>query len=181
MSIQPVDAKTLNQWMHNNEAVLIDVREPAEHKATRIQSAQSRPLSRICRETLPPCGEKKLVLHCQSGKRSAVACEKILSEHPKLEIYQLEGGIAAWQNAGFPVKSSGSLFLPLDRQVQLVIGLGVLSGSVLGYYLDPLFFLLSGFFGAGLTFAALTGVCGLATLLSRMSWNQRVSNHGCDS
>jgi rhodanese-related sulfurtransferase len=29
--------------------------------------------------------------------RSYKACEKLLSEDPNLEIYNLEGGIAAWE------------------------------------------------------------------------------------
>jgi Protein of unknown function (DUF2892). len=31
--------------------------------------------------------------------------------------------------------------------------------------------LLTGFFGLGLTFAGLTGICGLARLMARAPWN----------
>jgi hypothetical protein len=62
--------------------------------------------------------------------------------------------------------------LPLDRQVQLTIGLGVLIGSLLAYFVNPMFFLLTGFFGAGLTFAGLSGTCGLAMVMAKMPWNQ---------
>ncbi|EPM2252573.1 YgaP-like transmembrane domain, partial [Escherichia coli] len=35
------------------------------------------------------------------------------------------------------------------------------------------FFLLSGFVGAGLLFAGISGFCGMARLLDKMPWNQR--------
>jgi hypothetical protein len=42
----------------------------------------------------------------------------------------------------------------------------------MGYFISPLFFLLSGFFGLGLTFAGATGFCGLARVLALMPWNR---------
>jgi rhodanese-related sulfurtransferase len=180
MSIQSVDANTLKTWLDKSQAVLVDVREPAEHQAEYISAAALVPLSTVCLKALPSSTGKKLVLHCRSGKRSASACEKLLAENPNLDIYNLEGGIMAWASAGNPVKKSGSFFLPLDRQVQMTIGLCVLTGSILGYFVSPKFFLLTGFFGAGLTFAGLTGYCGLAMIMAKMPWNQSgASSSGC--
>ncbi|WP_328287290.1 YgaP family membrane protein [Enterobacter cloacae] len=50
-----------------------------------------------------------------------------------------------------------------------------LCGVVLGYTLSSGFFLLSGFVGAGLLFAGLTGFCGMARLLKVMPWNRHTS------
>ena len=44
---------------------------------------------------------------------------------------------------------------------------------VLGYSVSDGFFLLSGAVGAGLTFAGVTGFCGMARLLATMPWNRR--------
>jgi rhodanese-related sulfurtransferase len=173
MPLKTIDANTLKSWMDKGEAVLVDVREPAEHQAENISGATLLPLSSITKSALPEIGAKKLVIHCRSGKRGGTACEKLLAEDPSLEIYNLEGGIGAWAQAGNAVKSSGTFFLPLDRQVQLTIGLSVLFGSILGYYLSPIFFIFTGFFGAGLTFAGLSGWCGLAVLMAKMPWNQK--------
>lgn len=172
MPIKSVDSATLRRWLDHGEAVVVDVREPAEHAAEKIEGAASLPLGSVCKQLLPPTQGKKLVLHCHSGKRSTSACQKLLAEDPDLEVYNLEGGISAWAQAQQPVQSSGGFFLPLDRQVQLTIGLGVLAGSLLAYFVNPLFFLLTGFFGAGLTFAGLSGFCGLAMLMAKMPWNQ---------
>lgn len=172
MPIKTVDANTLKRWIDSGEAVVVDVREPAEHAAENIEGATLLPLGRISKSQLPEKKGKKLVIHCRSGKRSTSACEKLLAEDPNLELYNLEGGISAWSGAGHNVQSSGKFFLPLDRQVQLTIGLAVLISSLLTYFVNPLFTILTGFFGAGLTFAGLSGYCGLAIVMAKMPWNQ---------
>ncbi len=175
MPIKTIDVGTLKRWMDSGEAVVVDVREPAEHAAENIAGATLLPLGGVTKNALPETAGKKLVIHCRSGKRSTSACENLLAEDPNLEIYNLEGGISAWGAAGHSVASSGKFFLPLDRQVQLTIGLGVLIGSLLAYFVNPMFFILTGFFGAGLSFAGITGFCGLAMAMAKMPWNQSVS------
>ena len=74
--------------------------------------------------------------------------------------------------AGLPLERSERRGLPLMRQVQLIIGLCVLTGSILALAVHPNFALIPAFFGAGLTMAGSTGWCGLAILLSKMPWNR---------
>lgn len=179
MALRTVDAKTLKQWLESREAVLVDVREPAEHAAENIQGATLLPLGGVSKSTLPDCTGKRLVIHCRKGGRGGSACKKLLAEDPALDIYNLEGGIEAWRAAGLTVASSGKAFLPLDRQVQLTIGLLLITGSALGYLLTPALFLLTGLIGVGLTVAGATGFCGLALLMARMPWNQRVTPSFC--
>ena len=59
------------------------------------------------------------------------------------------------------------------RQVQIAEGVLILIGVVVGYTVNSGFFLLSGFVGAGLLFAGISGFCGMARLLDKMPWNQR--------
>jgi rhodanese-related sulfurtransferase len=171
MTMKSVDAATLKQWMDNNEAILIDVREPAEHAAENIEKAYLLPLGTINKNNLPQTRGKKIVIHCRSGSRSSDACRKLLAEDPKLDIYNLEGGILAWNAANHRVISSGKFFMPLDRQVQVAAGLAILISSILGYLFSPGWFFVTGFIGAGLTFAGLTGFCGLSKVLAKMPWN----------
>lgn len=179
MPITPVDAITLRRWMKSGEAALVDVREPAEHAAERIEGALLLPVDAVQCSALPDCTGRRLVLHCRSGKRSAAACEKLLSEDPTREIYNLDGGITAWAAAGQPLTVSGRFFLPLDRQVQLTVGLLLVMASLMGYFSTPGWFLLTGLIGTGLAFAGATGFCGLARLLARMPWNQRTAAGDC--
>lgn len=183
MEIQTVDVKTLKTWVKNNDAVIIDVREPDEHAVENIDGAILQPLGTITYDNLPPFSGKKLVIHCRSGKRSAHACQKILAENPDIEIYNLAGGIMAWsqENAIKSPESTQSLEsqkilkmtpIPLGRQVQIVIGFCIFLSSFLTYAFDASFVFLTGFFGAGLVFAGITGFCGLGILLLKMPWNR---------
>lgn len=173
MSIKDIDAKTLKDWIDKKKVVLIDVREQSEYDSESISGAKLIPVSEINNDSLPNIKGKKLVIHCRSGKRSMNACEKLTNQDPELEVYNLEGGILAWIDAGYPIKSSGKkFFLPLDRQVQLTIGIFVIIGSFLSYVISPVFTFFTGFFGAGLCFAGLTGVCTLGRIIAKMPWNQ---------
>ncbi|ASQ44892.1 rhodanese-like domain-containing protein [Legionella clemsonensis] len=98
-----IDAATLKTWLEKKEALLVDVRDPEEHAAENIPGAISMPLNVLSTETLPDTENKKLVFHCKAGKRSLSACEKLVAANPNLEVFTLEGGISAWNQAGYPV------------------------------------------------------------------------------
>lgn len=112
MEIKSIDCNTLKKWLDNNEAVLVDVREPGEHQTQNIPQAYLFPLGSIKAEDLPAAEGKKLVFHCRSGKRSMAACEKLVAENPQLEVYNLEGGILEWCEQGHKTDSAGRTLLP---------------------------------------------------------------------
>ncbi|MDC7684687.1 rhodanese-like domain-containing protein [Asticcacaulis sp. BYS171W] len=171
--MKTVDAATLNLWLSHDEAVLIDVREPVEHDAERIAGAHLYPLSSLNAQALPDYTGKILVVHCLKGGRGQSACAALETANPGLEVYNLDGGIAAWTAAGFATeKKRATARLPIDRQTQLTIGLCVFTGSLLAAFVHPLYALIPAFFGAGLTMAGLTGFCGLARVLALMPWNR---------
>lgn len=172
MKINNIDCATLQKWLDNNEAVLVDVREMGEYKNINIPKSHLLSLHNISIKTLPTIDNKKLVIHCHSGKRSLLACQKLLAENPNLEIYNLEGGICAWQNARRSCNSANKFFLPLDRQIQISIGLFVLIGAILALVVNVNFAFLCAFFGAGLIFAGITGTCYFGALLSKMPFNK---------
>lgn len=167
-----INASKLKQWLEHGEALLIDVREPGEYNAEHIPSAILIPMNSLTLQKLPDQNKKRLVIHCRSGIRGNNACDKILREAPDMPLYHLEGGLNAWKQAGYATEGSGKCFLPLDRQVQLAVGLGVLLSSIIAATISPSFIYITAFFGAGLTFAGITGFCGLARVLARMPWNQ---------
>lgn len=103
-SIDPVTAKL---WLDNDEAVMIDVREPGEYKAAHIAGTTLIPLATLRHDLLPELGNKKLIVHCMFGKRGSTACEILAMDNPAYEIYNLEGGLTAWENAGLKVVRSG--------------------------------------------------------------------------
>ena len=169
--MKTITASELKNKLDKDEVLLIDVREPAEHRSECIDGACLIPLGEITIEKLPST-KRPIVIHCRSGKRSSDACLKLLATDPSLEVFSLEGGIIAWGQAGYNIKKSGSNILPLDRQTQIAVGFIAFSGTILGTLMNPAFYILPGFIGAGLMFAGITGWCGMAKLLAKMPWNR---------
>jgi len=88
--------------------LLIDVREPSEFEAERIQGALLYPLSTFDASLLPPDAPRRVVFHCGTAKRSLVAAERRLAAGHSPAAH-LEGGLVAWKAAGLPVIGSGVL------------------------------------------------------------------------
>lgn len=106
MSKRTVDPATLQQWLQDGSAILVDVREPAEHRTSHIRQARLVPLAGLDASSLPASG--KIVVHCAKGGRGNAACEKLLQQNRDLDVFNLEGGIEAWARAGLPVEQADS-------------------------------------------------------------------------
>ncbi|HEY6024574.1 MAG TPA: rhodanese family protein [Pseudolabrys sp.] len=154
-------------------AVLIDIREADEHARERIPGARHHALSRIDADNPAQAGDNVLVFHCRSGARTQGNAARLSAVSRGCETYILEGGLDAWKKAGLPVTLDRSQPIDIMRQVQIAAGLLVLIGVLLGTFVAPGFYALSGFVGAGLLFAGTTGFCGMAHLLTLMPWNRR--------
>lgn len=76
---------------------------------------------------------------------------------------------------GYQLSLTAHSPLVLLRQVQIVAGVLILFGVVLGSLVSPVFYGVSGFVGAGLLFAGVTGFCGMARVLALLPYN-RVSS-----
>ncbi len=109
MNVNQIDAKTACQWIDCGDAILIDVREANEYDSMNIKHAHLLPLSELDSLDLPHHANKKIVIHCHSGKRSYTACQYFIQKYPDLDIYNLEGGIVAWAQEGLPVQSAANL------------------------------------------------------------------------
>jgi rhodanese-related sulfurtransferase len=178
-----LDPLELRALLDAGRARLVDVREADEHRAERIPGARNEPLSEFDADRLRVSGSLP-VLYCRSGRRSAEAARALLHAGWS-EVHQLAGGIEAWKAAGLPVERATRAPLPLQRQVQIAVGVLILCGVALGALVAPWFYALAGFIGAGLLYAGLSGTCGLALLLARMPWNRRAgaaqSTRSCPS
>lgn len=99
--LHDLSASELNQLLSAHTAELIDVREPAEFEAERIPGALLFPLSEFDPAALPKDPGKRLVLQCGTGKRSAMAAQRLFAAG-YTEVSHLAGGIKAWKEAGLP-------------------------------------------------------------------------------
>ena len=159
----------LAEELRNSRIAVIDVREPMEFAFGHIPGSVNVPLGRLGSAELPAL---PLVLVCQSGSRSARGVALLRGRlHPR-PVSDLAGGLPSWEQAGLPVERLRCAPLPLMRQVQIAAGSLVLLGLTLSQLVAPAWILLTWFVGAGLTFAGITGFCGMARLLAAMPWNR---------
>ncbi|EKP27961.1 rhodanese [Klebsiella michiganensis] len=170
-TLSPAEARAL---IAASGARLIDIRDADEYAREHIPGAELVPLATLTNgAALRASPEETIVFHCQAGSRTQNNAARLAQAAAPAQAKLLAGGIQAWKAAGLPVKEDKSQPLPLMRQVQIVAGVLILLGVALGYAFNSGFFLLSAFVGAGLTFAGITGFCGMARLLALMPWNRR--------
>ena len=85
----------LRQWRDEKRPhLLIDVREPGEYATSRIEGAQLIPLRQLQSHVKDLPKGQTIVVHCQSGGRSAIAVAMLKVQG--FDARNLSGGIKAW-------------------------------------------------------------------------------------
>jgi rhodanese-related sulfurtransferase len=89
--------------INQKDAVVIDVREPAEYAQSHILNARNVPMGELEAriKDLERFKGKPVIVSCATGNRSGSAAA-ILRKHGFVNVVNLAGGIAAWQQAGLP-------------------------------------------------------------------------------
>ena len=167
MNVQTIEA--LQAEMSLESLTIVDVRTAPEFHAVHAKGAINIPLDEICDERLEALNlSTPIGLICQSGTRAKTACKKLSDS---TDIIIIDGGTQAWEDGGHDVIREKKV-ISLERQVRIAAGLLVFTGVCIGYFIHPAGLLLSGFVGAGLTFAGVTDTCGMAIMLSQCHWNK---------
>lgn len=160
---------------HGENPGLLDVRSPAEHAEVHVPGVHLVPLDRLDAARLASVNgfakDQPVFIFCASGGRATKAAEK-LEKSGYEHCCVVEGGTTAWAEAGLPVDRGTSRVMPQERQVRIAAGALVLVGALLAQFVAPAFMWLSGFVGAGLLFAGITGWCGMGMLIQKLPWNQ---------
>lgn len=99
MSLKPISPEGLRSYVeshHENAYVLVDVRQPEEYRQSHIPGAKLMPLPQLVQtmDQLPE--DKELVFYCRSGGRSMAAAAMLDEEGHAATIYNLTGGMLAW-------------------------------------------------------------------------------------
>lgn len=91
--------------INREDALVIDVRDAAEYAKGHILGARSTPLADLERRMgeLAKFKARPVIVNCESGNRSTNAIG-ILRRNGFDRVYNLAGGLAAWQQAGLPVE-----------------------------------------------------------------------------
>ncbi len=96
--MKEITVKELKNWQDSGEDFqLIDVREPNEYEVAEI-GGELIPLATIPDNADKISKDKKVVIHCRSGKRSANAIQFLEQQHGFDNLYNLAGGILAWSD-----------------------------------------------------------------------------------
>lgn len=115
--------------------LLLDVRQPAEYELAHLPGAKLIPLGQL-EEALPDLNPEQPVLtYCAVGGRSRVAAQ-LLTERGFREVYNLQGGIKAWQGqtAQGPVTLHLDLLPPAASPTQAVALAVGMEESLIRFY-----------------------------------------------
>lgn len=101
--IREVDCVGATQLINHKGALVLDVREEGEFKSGHLLAARHIPLGKLggLIGELEKYRTKPIVVVCRSGNRSANACA-LLGKQGFTEVYNLGGGMIAWQKANLP-------------------------------------------------------------------------------
>ncbi len=103
--IQSILPKEAAKMFSSGEAVIIDVREKNEWDEKHIPGAIHIPLAQLNNHLpeLEKFRDKPVITQCRSGRRSAQAAVMLKNAGFK-DIYNLEGGIIAWEKEGLELE-----------------------------------------------------------------------------
>ena len=91
--MQHITLKDIDRWQAENiDFQLIDVREPIEHNHKNI-GGELIPLDEIMKKLDTIASNKPVVIYCKRGIRSQIAIQKLQRKLPKVDFYNLQGGI----------------------------------------------------------------------------------------
>jgi adenylyltransferase/sulfurtransferase len=97
--IKEITVEELKMMLNHEEDIqLIDVREPFEFDEFNI-GGQLIPMSEIPDHVNSISKDKKVVVHCKAGVRSANVIAWLQAEHGFNNLYNLKGGVIAWKQA----------------------------------------------------------------------------------
>lgn len=100
-SISPMQATLL---INREDAVVVDVREPGEYSKGHIPNSRHIPLAQLDKRLpeLDRFKDRPVIVNCQSGNRAFSACSA-LRKAGFAKVFNLDGGVSAWEQAGLPL------------------------------------------------------------------------------
>ncbi len=103
ISLTPAGAVQLMNSEEDN-LLMLDVREPGETAGGKIAKATQIPVGSVSKRIgeLEKHRDKHVIVYCKTGTRSSIAC-KDLDKAGFGHVYNLNGGITAWQEAQMPI------------------------------------------------------------------------------
>lgn len=99
-NMAPQDAYALLKQKQN--VYLLDVRTPEEFRQFRLANAQLIPIDQLLQRLGELPKDRPILVYCAVGSRSAQVFS-YLARRGYQEVYNLDGGIYAWAQRGYPI------------------------------------------------------------------------------
>jgi rhodanese-related sulfurtransferase len=107
-SIDRITAPALAQLLESAQPPLVlDVRSDKERTGSHLAGSLHIPLSGLAERIGELPQDRLLVVHCEGGYRSAIACS-LLARSGRTNLMDLIGGIKAWQASQLPIEGTPS-------------------------------------------------------------------------
>ena len=101
--VGPVDA---TRMLNHENAIMIDMRNDKDYQAGHIVNAVHLPeCNDSTMQGLEKFRKRPLIVYCRSGQQSTGVCSKLRKQGFE-PVYNLKGGVVAWQNANLPLSRS---------------------------------------------------------------------------
>jgi rhodanese-related sulfurtransferase len=97
------DARAMMQSSPN--LLVVDVRTPQEFAQGHLKGAVNIPLSDMTTQIGGLDRDRPILVYCQTGYRSTQASVALV-QAGFTQVYNMEGGLTAWVNAGYPTVTS---------------------------------------------------------------------------
>jgi rhodanese-related sulfurtransferase len=91
----------VRRLLDENAIDLIDVREPYEHEAGRIEGAIHVEIPNLTAAAAQLDQQRPIVFYCRSGARSAMTTQAFRASG--FQAFNLTGGLLAWVAQGLPI------------------------------------------------------------------------------
>ena len=90
----------VQERLSQGDADVVDVREPYEWDAGRIEGTRHVPLLELTDFAQTADEDRPLIFVCRVGARSAMATQAF--RQAGFDAYNLAGGVVAWERSGLP-------------------------------------------------------------------------------
>lgn len=111
-SIPQVSASEIAPQLNSGSIQMVDVRGQAERETSYIPQSTHHFLGKFDPDTTAFNPSENYVFQCRSGNRSMIAAS-IAQRAGVTRVFNLDGGIVAWEKAGLPVQTESKSTLPL--------------------------------------------------------------------
>ena len=103
-AVSPGEATRL---LNHDNAIMIDMRSDKDYRDGHIVNAVNVPDGKgEIPATLSKHLERPVIVYCQRGQTSTAVCNR-LSKQGFESVYNLQGGVQAWQKAELPLTKAG--------------------------------------------------------------------------